>query len=573
MHFLMQKIPFLIELIFNGSFILFYSLNKYQKLPQSWDPNILGTCLDIGSKILPFVIFFVMIVNYLNSAKFEDFFRKHLFSLIVFIPLLITWGDLEFCFWLSSIHLLSSILALYENDSDITPRQREESFLKMFKLQPAQIVTVTFAGLIAIGTSLLALPISSSSGKGIPLIDCLFMATASTCVTALSTISIQGDLSFFGQMVILVLVQVGGLGIMILYSSMTILLGRSMAMKERVIMQDILEASSLEELLNVIIDIIKYTFFIELWGAIVLTIAFTFEGFEFSKALYYGFFHSISAFCNSGLTLFDNNLESFATTPLIHGTISILITLGGLGFIVLKEIKTLITQRGKLSRLGLHSKVVLVTTALLTTSGTLMIFFGEFLNALDGYNLWEKLQISFFQSVTLRTAGFHTIPLTNLHAHILYLMSMLMFIGASPGSTGGGIKTSTLAVLIQSIRSALNGRNHVELFDRTIPNSTVVKTTAIAIISIISVTLFVFILMKIESDQTFLSIFFEVISAFGTVGLSLGITPYLSALGKFMIAIVMFVGRIGPLTLVLGFGHQHKLIGRFEYPNGRLMIG
>jgi trk system potassium uptake protein len=581
MGHLLQRIPFLLELFFNGGFILFYSLHDAGKLPISWSFNVTSAVLNYLAWSIPPVILIVLVTNYLVAKSFEDYIRKHIFSIVIIVPLVIVWGDLEFTFWLASVHLLSSVLALYDPSVDSVAHQSDEvdptSFsLTKTKLKPAQLVLLTFFALIFSGSFLLMLPISSTTGTVLSFVDAIFMATSATCVTGLSTVSINQQFSLFGQLVILILIQIGGLGIMTLSSSMTILLGKSMAMKERVVMQDLLDVSSLEDLIDMIIDIIKYTLFFELWGGIVLTIAFTFEGFEFGKAVYFGFFHSISAFCNAGFALFDNSLESFSSNPLIHGTIGILLTVGGLGFIVLKELRTFLGKPQFWSRLGLHSKIVLVSTGLLTASGAIIIFFGEYLHALEGMGLWHQIQISVFQSMTLRTAGFNTIALTDLHTHTLYLMTLYMFVGASPGSTGGGIKTTTLAILIQSIKSTLLGRERVEFFDRRISNVMVVRATALTIISIIMASFFIFILMKTETNnnsQSFLTIFFEVISASGTVGLSLGLTPYLSVLGKFAIALLMFIGRVGPLTLVLAIGQQQNERGNLSYPEGRIMIG
>jgi trk system potassium uptake protein TrkH len=578
MSLLLQRLPFLGELLFNGSFILLYSFRSTGKIPNSWSLGLVDNILSIYSQFIPFILFFVVITNYLNSKDIEDYLRKYIFSVVVFIPLIVTWGDVEFSFWLSSAHLLSSVLTLYDNDNSQSRPSTdingdEGMVVKAFKLRPAQIILFSFVGVIVLGAFLLMLPVSAQVGKSISFIDAIFMATSATCVTGLTTLSLETDFSLFGQIVILLLIQIGGLGIMTLSSSMTILLGRSMAMKDRIIMQDLLDISSLEELLAMIVDIIKYTFFIELWGAIILTVAFTFEGFEFGTAIYQGFFHSISAFCNAGFSLFNNSLESYATNPLIHGTISVLVTFGGIGFIVLRELKEMLVKRRSLVRMSLHSKIVIVTSIVLTISGMIFIFFGEFLTSLDGYTLWEKLQISFFQSVTLRTAGFNSIPLTNLNTYTIYVMALFMFIGASPGSTGGGIKTTTLAILIQSIIATLKGDKTVSFFNRSIAAPIVVRATALTFISILLTSFFILVLMRLEPQQSFLPIFFEVISASGTVGLSLGITSILSVAGKFAIALLMLVGRIGPLTLLLALGEQVKSKGEFEYPQGRIMIG
>jgi trk system potassium uptake protein TrkH len=554
----MQKVPFLLELFFNGSFILLYSLKSTKKLPLGWDETTIENILSYGVWGVPIVLFLVVIMNFINSQSFDDFLRRYIFSLVVFIPLLLTWGDMEFAFWFSSAHLLSSVLALYDDDSedDIIKKFNPmgSQLFQRLKLKPAQLVILSFSAVIS-------------------FIDALFMSTSATCVTGLATVSLSENFSMFGQVVILILIQIGGLSIMTLYSSMTILLGKSIGMKDRIIMQDLLDVSSLDELFQMIIDIIKYTFFIELWGGIVLTIAFTFEGFEFSKALYYGFFHSISAFCNAGFSLFDTSLESYSTNPLVNFTIITLITAGGLGFIVLKELTAVITTKRKLSRIGMHSKVVLITSFGLTIVGALLFFFGEFLNALDSYSIWDKMQISLFQSVTLRTAGFNTLPFNNLNQYTIYGMTLFMFIGGSPGSTAGGVKTTTLAILIQSIISTLKGDKQVRLLDRTIPGPIVVRAIALTFFSILMTSIFILVMMRMETEQSFLTIFFEVISASGTVGLSLGITSFLTTWGKFVISFVMLIGRIGPLTLILAIGQRADERGKFDYPDGRIMIG
>ena len=572
----LKKIPFLLELFVNGSFILLFSLLKLGKLPWGMTESVAHLWLGRLSPVVPLVILAVVVVSYFDLRSLENFFRRYIFSLVVLVPAFITWGDTQFAFWLSSAHLLSSILSLYDED----PRkrrqhdeQRQRGFWLDFRLKPAQIVLLSFSGVILLGTFLLLLPVSAADGKVISFVDALFISTSAVCVTGLSTISVGTTFSVFGQLIVLGLIQIGGLSIMTLYASMTILLGRSLRMKDRILMQDLHDADSLEDLFQVVIDIIKYTFAIELWGAIVLAIGFTFEGFEFGQALYQGFFHSISAFCNAGFSLFDNSLESFSTNSLINFTVMALITLGGLGFIVLKELKSSLVKGFSFNRLGLHTRVVLVTSALLTGSAAVFIFFGEFLHAFDTYSLWDKIQISLFQSVTLRTAGFNTVPLGGLHTYTLYFMTLLMFIGGSPGSTAGGIKTTTLAILMQSIVSTLKNKKKVEIFDRTISSPIVVRATAITFISIVITSLFVLLLMRLEPDQNFLTIIFEVMSAGGTVGLSLGLTSFLSFAGKLAICFVMFIGRIGPLTLILAIGQQDKDKGKFDYPEGRIMIG
>ena len=322
-----------------------------------------------------------------------------------------------------------------------------------------------------------------------------------------------------------------------------------------------------------IVNIIKYTLVIELLGAIILTFAFNMKGYEFGEALYFGIFHSISAFCNAGFSLFNNSLESFQVDPLIHFTISVLIFLGGLGFIVLKELEYVIFKGGKIINLSVHSKIVFSTSLSLLFLVAIYLFFSEFLHGLNQFSVWEKIQIAFFQSMTTRTAGFNTLSLAALHPHTIYLFALIMFIGASPGSTGGGIKTTTFAILFQSVKATLKGKDKVEFFDRKVPNLIVVRSIAIIVISLIIVSFFILLMMRLEPEHEFLAVFFEVVSAFATVGLSMGITPMLSAGGKLALILVMFIGRVGPLTLALALGQKNNEKGNFDYPDGRIMIG
>lgn len=579
---LSQKFPFLAELFINGSFIFlysFYKTNKIETTPVSVE--FIQEALHVFNHLAPFIVLLSVVSFYFHSKDIDDFFRKYIFSLICVVPMFITYGDIQFSFWLAAVHLFSSILSLYEskNEEANIPEKRKKlklmaiPLIEKIKLAPAQIVILSFLVIIVVGTLLLALPISAAEGKTINFIDAFFTATSATCVTGLSTLSLSENFSFIGQIIILVLIQIGGLGYMTLYSSMTILLGKSLAVRDQVMMQDLLNISSFEDLLQMIINIIKYTLVVELCGAVILTIAFNITGYDFGEALYFGVFHSVSAFCNAGFALFDNSLELFATNPFIHGTVSLLIFLGGLGFIVLKELEYLFFRGGKVINLTVHSKVVLVTNLVLVLLVAIYIFFGEYLNGLNNYGIWDKIQISLFQSITTRTAGFNTIPLDMLHPHTIYLMSLVMFIGASPGSTGGGIKTTTFAILFQSVKATLRGRDRVEFFDRTVPNVMVVRAIAIIVISLIMVSFFILLMMRVEPEHGFLALFFEVVSAFATVGLTLGVTPYLSLTGKLFIALLMIVGRVGPLTLALAIGQKKKDEGNVKYPDGRIMIG
>lgn len=577
--FLIRRLPFLAEVFINGSFILFYSFLKTRQPFLDVDEVTLQSIFGIATWLVPLVLFFVLITNFLEQVSFEDFIRGHVFSLIVFIPILITWGDIEFVFWLSSVHLFSTIVSFYDsNRVKAEPATygmvNKLGFLSHMNISAAQLVLITWAGLTVLGTLLLLLPIATSHGGQLSFIDALFVSTSAVSTTGLNTISTPDDLSIFGQSIILILFQIGGVGFMALSSSLILLTGRTLAMKERVVLLDILDVSEMSELFELVFDIMKFTFVIEFVGAILLTVGFYQEGLEIGESLWNGFFHSISAFCTAGFALFNNSMEDYSTNPLISTVITIEGLLGGLGFIVMKELTMVIKKEKKLAKLSIHSKVILVAQISIVLFGTSIVFFGEFLSFLADYSLFDKLQISLFQFVAaLSTHGFNSVPMASLQSYTIYFLTLIMFIGGSPGSTAGGIKLTTLAILIQSVRTTLHGKTDVEFFERSIATGTVVKAIAITMISLLIVCTFIFIMVILEPAHSFLSITFEVLSAFGTVGLSLGITGSLSWLGKLAIIIVMFIGRIGPLTMVLAVGEKKERHGAIKYPTGRIMIG
>ncbi|MEC8624446.1 MAG: potassium transporter TrkG, partial [Bdellovibrionota bacterium] len=253
-----KKFPFLIELFFNGSFILLFSLRSADKIPFQFQSGELKDYIETGAFFIPIVIALVVFTNYLEAGSLEEFVRKYVFSLVIFVPLVITWGDVEFAFWLSSAHLLSSVLTIYDDDTDEGIRKQRQGYaiFQGIKLRPAQLVLFSFSAVILLGTFLLLLPVSQKEGVNMSFIDGLFMATSATCVTGLTTFSLNQSFSFFGQIVILILIQIGGLSIMTLYSSMAILLGKSLGVKDRVIMQDLLDISSLEDLLAMVGNIV-----------------------------------------------------------------------------------------------------------------------------------------------------------------------------------------------------------------------------------------------------------------------------------------------------------------------------
>lgn len=452
----------------------------------------------------------------------------------------------------------------------------------MLKLQPAQLVAVSFFLVILIGGAVLMLPQSAQPGHYISPIDAFFTATSATCVTGLAVKDVGKDFSMFGQMVILFLIQIGGLGIMTLSTFFAIILGRRFTLRENVIMKGALDRDSAEELKSLILYILFITFAIEIIGALCLYPRF--------GNIYYAIFHSISAFCNAGFSLYTNNLENYRSDAVVNITMMALIILGGLGFVVLVDMGRFLRNlfmraffKRKQQGINLFSKVSLQTKIVVTIS-SLLIFLGAIIflllengKMLYGLGIKDKLLISFFQSVTPRTAGFNTVAIGNLASPTLFFIIILMVIGASSGSTGGGIKTNTLGVLIGGAWSMVKNRDNVYLFKKTVPKIIFRRCVMIAGLAGAWLMIFTMLLSFVEAGKEampnyFLRILFEVTSAFGTVGLSTGITSVLSSFGKFLLMMTMFVGRVGPLTLALAVAiKEDKFL--YKYPEEKVMVG
>lgn len=443
-------------------------------------------------------------------------------------------------------------------------------------------MAVSFLLVIIIGGAVLLLPQSSNPGHSLSAIDAFFTATSATCVTGLAVKDVGKDFSIFGQMVILFLIQIGGLGIMTLSTFFAIILGRRFTLRENVIMKGALDRDSAEELKALIVYILFLTFTIEAIGALCL--------WPRLGSLYYAIFHSVSAFCNAGFSLYTNNLENFRSDAVVNGAIIALIILGGLGFVVLVDMgkffrnifKKIFFKRQNqgfnlFSKVNLQTKIVVSITSILILLGVFVFLVLENGKTLYGLGIKDKLLISFFQSVTPRTAGFNTVAISNLASPTLFFMIILMFIGASSGSTGGGIKVNTLGVLLGGAWSMVKNRDNVHLFKKTVPKIIFRRCVMIAGLAGAWLVIFTMLLSFVEAGKEampnyFLRILFEVTSAFGTVGLSTGITPILSSFGKFLLMMTMFAGRVGPLTLALAVAiKEDKFL--YKYPEEKVMVG
>ncbi|WP_021169978.1 Ktr system potassium uptake protein B [Sporomusa ovata DSM 2662] len=445
--------------------------------------------------------------------------------------------------------------------------------ITQWKLTPYQILVLGFAGLILSGTLLLMLPIAAVAGTGLPFIDALFTATSAVCVTGLVVVDTGTYFSLFGQLVIISLIQAGGLGIMAMSTLMAILIGKKINLRQRLVMQEALNQFTIAGVVRLTQYIIKVTLLIEFIGGTILAIRW-YQDFGL-KGIYFGYWHAISSFCNAGFDLLGSVNGKFSSATgyvddiAINVVLSLLIILGGIGFTVIADVWT----NRRVDRLSLHSKVVLLTTVVLIVFGSIVIFSLEYnnLTTLGGLSGQGKLLASCFQSVTARTAGFNTVDLSKFTDATLFFMVLLMFIGASPTSTGGGIKTSTVGVLAAAIWALTRGRQDAELFKRRIPQSIIYKAFSVMLLSAVLV-IFVTMMLSITENQPFINLLFETTSAFGTVGLTTGITPTLTVSGKIWIIITMFAGRVGPVTLVLALALKSRK-GNLQYPEGKLLIG
>ncbi|OGC06176.1 hypothetical protein A2230_06020 [candidate division WOR-1 bacterium RIFOXYA2_FULL_36_21] len=438
----------------------------------------------------------------------------------------------------------------------------------MLKVNPSFIIVLSFFIIILTGAFLLTLPISSSIGSSTKFIDALFTANSATCVTGLVVLDTGVHFSLFGLVVIISLIQIGGLSYMTFSTFIFLLFRRKMFISEKLMMQEALNIYSTREVVSVVKKIFAIVFLVEGIGALILFLRW-WPSLGLKKGLLYAVFHSVSAFCNAGFALpaGNVNLAPYCTDVVVNLVITSLIIIGGIGFIVISDIL-------KNRRFSLHSKTVVFTTIFLIAVGTLLFYFFEQNNSstLGSLTFSQKIMASYFHSVTPRTAGFNTLSIDKFYVQSLLLTILLMFIGASPGGTGGGIKTTTFSIILSTIWATLKGLKDTVIFERRIPFQTVRRSFVIAVLALLLVCSAVFALTFFEKDKTVLSLLFEVVSAFGTVGLSMGITPYLTTVGKIVIMLCMFIGRVGPLTLLLAFltgQKEHKL----EYPKEGISIG
>lgn len=438
-------------------------------------------------------------------------------------------------------------------------------------LSPPQFIILIFISLIMLGTILLNLPFSSSNGESIGWINALFTATSAVCVNGLVVMDTGSSFTFFGQIVILSLIQIGGLGFMTLGVIVAIILGKRIGLRQRLLIQQTTQSPSSQGLIKLCLYIVFITLFFEVLGAIILTLCWMGEmGVE--QASYYAIFHSVSAFNNAGFSLWPDSLSSYINDPVINITIIVLFVSGGIGYMVIVEL----FQKRSWRKFSLHTKIVLITSAVLMISGFLFILILESLNPATFGKLTygERVAAAFFQSATPRSAGFNTIDISSMLSSSQLFLIVLMFIGASSGGTGGGIKTNTFVVLILATINTLRGGGPIHIFHKTISTNTVMRALAVVMSSITFIFIVALLLSITEGllEEHFLEVLFEATSAFSTTGLSMGLTKDLSFLGKIIVILTMFIGRLGPLTLAYALAKKTRKT-KLNYPEDHILIG
>lgn len=449
-------------------------------------------------------------------------------------------------------------------------------------LTTTQIIAFGFLAGILIGTFLLMLPVSSANGTWTPVIDAAFTATTSICVTGLVTVNTMCHWSFFGQAVILLLIQFGGLGVVTFTTTILLMFRRKITLKDRLLIQDAYNLDTLGGIVRLTIRILKGTLLVEAAGACLYMIQFIPE-FGVPYGIWASIFNAVSAFCNAGMDIIgDYSLMPYQTNVLINVTTMLLIIMGGIGFPVWWDVvhtakekkKNKYTLRKMLSRLSLHSKVVISMTGLLILGGGLIIFLLEYTNpeTLGPMSFGHKVMTALFQSVTTRTAGFLTVPQEALRDTTSFICILMMFVGGSPSGTAGGVKTTTIAMMIVAVISIIKGKEDTEAFHRKIPSNLVKKAMAVVMISL-GVLVISVISLSLAAEGSFLEIFYECSSALATVGLSKGMTPELNIAGKLVLIVTMYIGRIGPITMALFFNRSRKKGQHRTLPEGSILVG
>lgn len=443
---------------------------------------------------------------------------------------------------------------------------------KKIKLNGVQVLVLGFLITIIVGTLLLMLPISSIARVVTNPLDALFTATSAVCVTGLITIDTGTYWSLFGQIVIITLIEVGGLGFMTFGTLFAMLLGKKITLKERLVIKESVNAFNIQGVVRLIRHIFLFTILVQIGGGILLSFAFI-PKYGVIKGIYMGLFHAVSAFCNAGFDLIGKyrSLTYLNNNIYLLLVVSALIIIGGLGFYVWIDIYKFRSRR----KLAVHSKIVIMITSILLLGGTLLMLFVEYKNphTLLSMDFPHKIANSFFSTVTARTAGFNSIDTNLMTNGGKALTVFLMFIGGSPGSTAGGLKTATFGLIIITVISVVKGKEDTEAFGRSFSKEVVYKAFALLFIAVALVLVVTFVLCITQPGEKFIDLLFEATSAFATTGITTGVTQRLDTIGKIVIIITMYCGRVGPLTLAVALTKQTKKKKGYKYPEGKILIG
>lgn len=451
---------------------------------------------------------------------------------------------------------------------------KQRYICSVWKLTPPQVLVLGFALIILLGACLLMLPISNVTGEPLPFIDAWFTATSATCVTGLIVVDTGTTFTVFGQVVILLLIQIGGLGFMTMATLFAFALKKKISLKERLILQEAWNQGSMEGIVRLIRKVVLFAVCIEGVAVILFSVRWAFD-FPLGQAIYFGIFHAVSLFNNAGFDVFGSvsgpftSLTRYVGDPFINVVAILLIIIGGIGFIVLSDI----VEYRHTRKLCLHTKIVLTMTGLLIVLGTMVIFIFEFTNSSTFGQLsgGDKFWAALFQSVSVRTAGMNTINIADMRQASQFFMIILMFIGASPGSTGGGIKTTTFAILVGAVLAMIWGKEDIVIYRYRLGKDRIFKAVTLTLLALFLLIIITMILSTTENHD-FLTVLFEATSAFGTVGLTMGLTTDLSNFSKVLLCVTMFAGRLGPLTLAYALGPKNER-ELYRHPEGKITIG
>ena len=510
----------------------------------------------------------LLILTIIGRLLQRDLTRQK--KIIIFDVVILIMGSLLFFYQAKFVIFFLLIRQTYFILTFLIFRAFEGRFYRFLTANPPVSLMLSFIAVITVGAILLMLPASSNNGTVTPFVDALFTSTSATCVTGLTVVDTPTHYSLFGQIVILLLIQIGGLGIMTISTAFALLMGQRLTLKLENVMHSVVGETQTVNLFELLKNIIFVTLIIEAIGAAVLFLSFS-RTLEPLRAFYFAVFHSVSAFCNAGFALYTDNMMAFVDNVNVNLGITFLIILGGIGFTVIIDLVHYLTGKEKGKHLSLHSKMVLMTTAGLILGGFVAYFIAEYYASMKGFTVSRRILASWFQSVTTRTAGFNTIDNSQLSSASVLISLILMFVGASPGSTGGGIKTTTFAVLLMSVTSMLTGKRDLTIFNRKISQANTREATSLITLAG-GILLFILFFLLLTQPFTMHKIVFEAVSAFGTVGLSMGITGQLTVLGKLLITLLMYIGRIGPLTLIYALS-LYKRQGNVEFAEEKIAIG